>query len=147
MDPVPPCAGIVVFRIQDGGTYQCILVQTHRGTWGFPKGSREHGESSLDNALRELREETSIDEHQIRLIPATPADELSKYGDLRVRYFAALLLDAEARLVREPEEHRAIDWFTIPRALELLQEPRRRVLNRLLSSLASTPSSGRTKSP
>ena len=145
MDRVPPCAGVVVFRVQGDGTYQCILVQSHRGGWGFPKGSRVHGESVLANALRELCEETGLGEEQIRLVPASPVDELSKYGDVRVRYFAAELVDSKAELVLEKEEHRALDWFTIARALDLLQEPRRRVLTRLLSSLASTPTASRSK--
>ena len=29
----------------------------HPGTWGIPGGAREHGESALDAALRECREE------------------------------------------------------------------------------------------
>jgi len=37
-----------------------LLVQEAGGSWGPPKGHMEAGESQLDTALRELREETGI---------------------------------------------------------------------------------------
>ena len=35
-------------------------VDTYRGLWGFPGGKREDGETSVDAAVREVYEETSL---------------------------------------------------------------------------------------
>jgi 8-oxo-dGTP diphosphatase len=35
-------------------------VDSYRGLWGFPGGKREEGETSVDAAIREVYEETSL---------------------------------------------------------------------------------------
>ena len=35
-------------------------VDSYRGMWGFPGGKREDGETSVDAAVREVREETNL---------------------------------------------------------------------------------------
>ena len=41
-----------------------LLLKSHKGNWGLPKGHVRHREETLDGALRELEEET-----QIKLFP------------------------------------------------------------------------------
>ena len=38
-----------------------LLVQQNEGWWGFPKGHIEDGESEIETAIREVKEETNID--------------------------------------------------------------------------------------
>lgn len=53
-------AGAVIFR-RDGERTLFLLVYSARNrVWGFPKGHVEPGESELDAARREIREETGI---------------------------------------------------------------------------------------
>lgn len=43
------------------GTREVLLVMHHeKKAWGFPKGGRDAGESEVEAALRELREETGL---------------------------------------------------------------------------------------
>lgn len=42
-----------------------LLIQHHSGFWGFPKGHKEKGESDLEAASRELKEETGLSIKQI----------------------------------------------------------------------------------
>lgn len=51
--------GIVLARSTEQGWMTLLLRAYHH--WDFPKGLREDGEESLEAALREVCEETSID--------------------------------------------------------------------------------------
>jgi 8-oxo-dGTP pyrophosphatase MutT (NUDIX family) len=52
--------GIVLARSTEEGWLTLLLRAYHH--WDFPKGLREEGEESIEAALREVLEETSIDD-------------------------------------------------------------------------------------
>jgi bis(5'-nucleosidyl)-tetraphosphatase len=52
--------GAVIFR-KDGSQFLFLLMYSHRNKiWGFPKGHIDSGESEIDTALREIKEETGL---------------------------------------------------------------------------------------
>ncbi len=63
--------GVIPFRRTDEGVEYLLLhsamVRNPDAAWEFPKGSLEEGESEVEAALRELREETCIT--QVELLP------------------------------------------------------------------------------
>lgn len=128
----PPCAGVIVFRV-DPGAIGCALVQAHHGGWGFPKGKRKRREPLLEGALRELREETGLGPEQIELV-AGELDEFSDKGNPAVRYRVARLVDREAVLVAPPDE-KAVAWATLEEARSRLGKRRREVLARAIELL------------
>jgi 8-oxo-dGTP pyrophosphatase MutT (NUDIX family) len=73
-DPIPmtraraqreTSAGGVVYRLHEGHAL-FLLIRDSYQNWGFPKGHLESGERSEDAALREVREETGIDDLALR---------------------------------------------------------------------------------
>jgi len=40
---------------------EVLLIHSNKGHWGFPKGHMEEGETEVQTAIREVKEETSID--------------------------------------------------------------------------------------
>ena len=54
-------AGGVVYRLHDGSALFLLIKDSYQN-WGFPKGHLEGGERAEDAALREVREETGIDD-------------------------------------------------------------------------------------
>lgn len=54
-------AGAVVFHRQDDGSLELALVHDIFGYWTLSKGHVEEGETLEDTAIRELKEETSLD--------------------------------------------------------------------------------------
>ena len=62
--------GVVPFRRLGGNAEILLLFQRGSGTWSFPKGHMEAGETEQQTALRELFEETGF---RTRLIPGAKA--------------------------------------------------------------------------
>jgi len=58
-------AGGVVFRL-DAGRPSYLLIRDSYKNWGFPKGHIETGEQPETAALREVKEETGLDDLAIR---------------------------------------------------------------------------------
>ena len=58
-------AGGVVFRV-DAGAPLFLLIRDSYANWGFPKGHLEAGERAEDAAVREVREETGLQELAVR---------------------------------------------------------------------------------
>lgn len=56
--------GFVIFRILNNEV-QFLLIKHKQGHWSFPKGHKNYGETELDAALREVKEETGISEIEI----------------------------------------------------------------------------------
>lgn len=52
--------GVVLAR-ETGEGWKTLMLRAYRH-WDFPKGLREEGEESMEAALREVKEETSIDD-------------------------------------------------------------------------------------
>src|SRR3989338_126071 len=54
------CAGGVIFTIREGSPYFLLLKGKTTGWWVFPKGHVEEGETLLEAAQREIKEETGF---------------------------------------------------------------------------------------
>ena len=51
--------GVIPYRQRQGQREYLVLMQTN-GSWSFPKGHMDPGETETETALRELREETGL---------------------------------------------------------------------------------------
>jgi bis(5'-nucleosidyl)-tetraphosphatase len=54
---------IVFFRFPRSVKY--LLIKHQKGHWSFPKGHADKGETKLETALRELKEETGVSKIQL----------------------------------------------------------------------------------
>ena len=77
---IKSCGFVAYKRIENINHY--LIIQSLNGDVGFPKGHMESGESELETAIRELKEETGVDvkviqgfrrqiEYELRRIPDT----------------------------------------------------------------------------
>ena len=121
-------AGGVIYRRGGGGVEVC-LIQPRRERWALPKGMIEHGETSEQAALREVREETGL-----RAAITTPLGSLTYYffaGGKRVRktvdFYLMRFLDGSTD--DHDDEVLSAAWFALVDAERLLAYPNeRRVL-------------------
>ena len=129
-------AGVVVFHRGDDGCRFLLLLSrlTKRPLWEFPKGGVDDGETVTEAALRELREETGLQQDQIRLIADFEHREEYRFtsgsGDGRtlvrkeVTYFLAEALSTDVQL--SAHEASQFAWLPFADALRKLKYKARR---------------------
>ncbi len=111
-------AGIIVFQ-EKLGLIRYLLLCNLRGEWGFPKGGAKGGETILETALRETKEETGIEELEFQ----KGFKEQIQYSCQRsnrkfwktVDYFLALNKNREVKL---SSEHNKYLWLPYQAALK-----------------------------
>lgn len=129
-------AGIVAVRARPGG-WQVLLLRAYRN-WDFPKGLLAPGETPLQAAVRETREESGLEHMEFSW--GTESKDTAMYGDRKVAsYFLARAGEDLVALPVNPElgrpEHDEFRWATFaeagrqlpPRLLPILEWARRKI--------------------
>lgn len=119
-EPIKAAGGIVR---NDSG--QILLI--HRlGKWDLPKGKSETGESMEETALREVTEETGLNEIEIlRPLPSTYHIYTDRHGKeiLKTTFWFEMIHMGNAQPRPETEEDISIaDWFTPQEVSERLPD-------------------------
>ncbi len=109
--------GIIPLR-QENGTWQVLLILHQGGRhWAFPKGHGNPGETALESARRELKEETGLDIDE--LLQETALTERYQFHRKReivvktVQYFPARV---SGSLQLQAEEIRDAKWIPLKEA-------------------------------
>ena len=113
--------GIIPLQ-QAGGEWKVLLI-LHKGGrhWAFPKGRSNPGETPLESARRELKEETGLDvDKLLQESPLSERYEFRRKGQTvtkTVQYFPALV---SGRLRLQPEEIQDSKWVLLKEAMRYL---------------------------
>ena len=130
-------AGFVIFRRNTSNNqveYLLLQAATKRQSWGPPKGHLEEGETTEQNAWRELKEETGLDETDVEVIAdfkneiRYTKDKKKQNSDINgftkrtlvVHLWLAELINA-AHDIELSSEHQNLKWVTFNDAKELLK--------------------------
>lgn len=114
-------AGVVVVRRRY--THWSFLLLRAYNYWDFPKGMVEPGETPLDAARREVREETTL--HGLQFYWGYAYFQTPPYNRGKIaRYYVAVSADGDVDLPVSPElgrpEHEEFVWVSADDALPLL---------------------------
>ncbi len=133
-------AGFVLFRTLHHDRQYLLLCHQTDGHWAFPKGKIEPGEGEIEAAIREIFEETSIDQ----LCPIPGFCETSRYrvrknGKRIAKTVAYYLAETTQSEVSLSMEHTDFQWLPFKDAISALTyDESRRILSdahRLLTTL------------
>lgn len=118
-----PTAGGVVFRRDEKGGIEILLIQDAKDRWTIPKGHIEEGETAQDTARREIGEEAGL----------MSVDMLGWLGKIHFRYRRIdklVLMTTQIYLVRakgdtndikKEEWMNGIKWFKFNDALDAIE--------------------------
>jgi 8-oxo-dGTP pyrophosphatase MutT (NUDIX family) len=114
-------AGVVVVRREPGG-WRYLLLRAFNH-WDFPKGMVEAGEQPLAAAVREVKEESTIDD--LRFAWGEESTQTGPYSGGKVaRYYLAETQRAEVTLPFNPligrAEHSEFRWVDFDEAIRLV---------------------------
>lgn len=109
--------GAVVYSVIDN-EFKYLIVQMNLGHYGFAKGHVEDGETEVQTALREIKEETGLS-----VTINTDFRESLEYSPYEgcmkeVVFFVASANDVE--VVPQPEEIKSIQWLSYELAQKTL---------------------------
>ncbi len=120
-----------VFLVSEGTPAKTLLVHHRKiGKWMSPGGHQEDGENPIENAVREVREETGIDisgiikqpspfDERANLIPLPDyflEEEIPAHGDQPFHYHldqTYIVKVPEQIVVLNTKEAHDIGWFTL----------------------------------
>ena len=121
-------AGAVVFT-EKGETVRYLLLHYPAGHWDFPKGHVEDGESDVEAALREVKEETGLDVEIIFGFREVIDYVYSKGNVMSHKTVVFFLARAETDIVRLSSEHTGYAWLPYREAMRrITYENSRKVL-------------------
>jgi len=112
------CGGLI-YREHEGRTELLLLKHRCGGHWSFPKGHMEAGETEMQTALREIREETGLivflRDGFREAVEYSPKPGVKK----QVVYFIGFTLN-ESTLKPQEEEVSEIIWSEIDEAYDMV---------------------------
>ncbi|MHB1213588.1 MAG: dihydroneopterin triphosphate diphosphatase [Thiobacillus sp.] len=141
MTPKTPVSVLVVIYAADG---QVLLMERADapGFWQSVTGSQDAGETLMETAIREVREETGLDAAQFELTPWAIETRYEIYARWRHRYAPGvthntehvfgLKLPAPQAVVLAPREHLRYLWLPWAEAAERCFSPSNAAAIRLL---------------
>jgi 8-oxo-dGTP pyrophosphatase MutT (NUDIX family) len=104
-------AGAVVFRVGADGARRFLLL-LNAGHWDFPKGNMEEGESEVQTVLREVKEETGLDEITLVSGFRRVIEYYYRRGGVNVhKQVVYLLARTEGENVVISHEHQGSGWY------------------------------------
>ena len=111
-----------------------LVIQQVKGHWGFPKGHVEEGETEVETAIREIKEETNldveIDETHRYVEHYSPEEGIEK----DVVFFVAKKIGGE--IIVQEEEVKCTEWLLPKDAMEKLTfESSKNILKKVIEDL------------
>jgi bis(5'-nucleosidyl)-tetraphosphatase len=140
-------AGVVVVHLA-GGAVQYLLLRAYKN-WDFPKGLVEPGEQPMEAALREVREETTLE--NLAFDWGTDYVDTGPYNKGKIsRYYLARSNATKVHLPINPElgfpEHQEARWVGFETALTMVS-PRLKPVVQWASDIIAAPPAEKSAAP
>lgn len=116
-------AGAVIFCMKNDKIKFLLLKYTNY--WGFAKGWMEEGESEEQTAIREIKEETNLE--NVKIIPGFQQQQKWMYRlneewrDKEAVFFLVEVNEEQAKKVKISDEHEDFKWLEKDEAVKIMR--------------------------
>ena len=113
-------AGAIIFRIEGNNIFYLLLK--YPTYWGFAKGNIEEKENEEQTALREIKEETGLND--IVLLKGFKENIAWFYrmnNELRRKEAIFFLAETKTKEIKISKEHNDFKWLSYEEALKLIK--------------------------
>lgn len=108
------CGAVVYYQ------NEFLLLHYEAGHWDFPKGNRERGETRLETAIREIEEETGIQNLEFSDFEEEITYFYRREGKTIYKIVTYFLAKSPTKEVKISFEHRGFEWLPYEEAMERL---------------------------
>ena len=123
-----------------------LLLHYEGGHWDFPKGNREKGETKLETALREIKEETGLTDLEFTDFEEKISYFYKREGKTIHKTVTYFLAQSFTKDIIISWEHKGYEWLPYEKALERIAfQNARDVLKAAKSYLDNPPKSQQLK--
>ena len=138
MIPIESSAGAIIF-LRKNDTFYFLLLHYDAGHWDLAKGHIEEGETLKETVIREVKEETGIDD--LKFIPDFQ-DKTEYYftskGKKIFKTNKLFLAETKKEEINLSFEHKSFVWLPYHKALEKITfENTKKVLKKAMQFLES----------
>lgn len=133
--------GIIPLQKNAEGQWCVLIVQHQEGHWAFPKGHAEENESPQETAVRELKEETSL--NVIAFLSPLPLEEhykIVRKGESILKTVVYYLAEVEGKISLQTKEIRQSAWVLLDDASSHVTFSEAKMLCNLIKGQLSGPS-------
>lgn len=118
-------SGGVVYRVNDKGAVEMLLIQDSKDRWSLPKGQVKDGESLKAAAEREIKEETGLQNMEVLNWLGKVQFRYRRQSSLVLKTMHVYLVKAgtqSQKLAKENVAHiTKVQWFPVAEALDLVE--------------------------
>ncbi len=103
-------SGAAVYQVKNGKILYLLLKSATSDFWGLPKGHVEKGENLVQTAVREIREETSLDATIDTGFKEVVEYDMKNGHHKNITFFVSKVAP-DVKVTRQVEEISDFDWF------------------------------------
>lgn len=118
-----PTAGGIVYRRNDKGEVEILLIQDAKDRWTIPKGHIEEGETAQETAVREIKEEAGLADTKVICWLGKIHFRYRRMNTLVLMTTQIYLVKAQGDTdqIKKEEWMNGIKWFPFNEALDKIE--------------------------
>lgn len=129
-------SGVVLIHNQSNKTEVLLIKNKKSGKWGFPKGGVQEGETLIETAIREVKEEIGSEISSLEDNPCFESNYVDDHNrNKKVVYFIKEINKIVPKLDGEIEEYM---WADLEKAYETLEFPELKEIVKKIKSISSS---------